>query len=59
MDLNREQSGNIALPRNIKTDEIIDSKIINLNIVSTVSRWIDKMFINNKFAHLREIIFTI
>ena len=55
MDSDREPKDNIPLPRNIKTDEIIDSKIINLNIVSTVSRWIDKVEINNKFAHLREL----
>src|ERR1043166_8623104 len=56
MDLDSEPNENISPPRNIKTaDEIIDSKIINLNIVSTISRWIDKVDYNSKFAHFREL----
>ncbi|UZO09153.1 uncharacterized protein OCT59_029390 [Rhizophagus irregularis] len=46
---------NIPLPRNLKINGIIDSNIVNLNIVSIVSRWIDKVDINNKLAHLREL----
>ena len=55
LDPDRVSTDNILLPRNIKTDGIIDSKIVNLNIVSTISRWIDKVDFNNKFSHLREL----
>ncbi|GES93499.1 hypothetical protein GLOIN_2v1782772 [Rhizophagus clarus] len=56
MDPDSEPTNNILLPRNIKIDGIIDSKIVNnLNIISTISRRIDKMAINNKFDHLREL----
>ncbi|GES93524.1 hypothetical protein GLOIN_2v1782772 [Rhizophagus clarus] len=51
-----EPADNISLPRNIKIDGIIDSKIVkNLNIISIISRRIDKMVINNKFDYLREL----
>ncbi|GBB84235.1 hypothetical protein RclHR1_10860005 [Rhizophagus clarus] len=46
---------NILPPRNIRLDKIINSKIINLNIISTISRWIDKVDVNNNFSHLREL----
>jgi hypothetical protein len=46
---------NNLLPRNIHVGGIIDSTIINLNIVSIISRWIDKMDVNNKFTYLREL----
>src|SRR5947199_8091091 len=55
LDPDSEPNENISLPRNIKIDGIIDSKIANLNIVSAISRWIDKVEINNNFAHLREL----
>src|SRR2546430_1823048 len=55
LDPDSVSTDNILLPRNIKTDGIIDSKIVNLNIVSTISRWIDKVDINNKFAQFREL----
>ena len=55
LDPNNEPNDHISFPRNIKTDGIIDSKIVNLNIVSTVSRWVDKVDINSKFAHFREL----
>ncbi|GBB85462.1 hypothetical protein RclHR1_00120016 [Rhizophagus clarus] len=56
LDPDSEPTDNILLPRNIKIDGIIDSKIVkNLNIISTISRRIDKMVINNKFDHLREL----
>ncbi|GES93617.1 hypothetical protein GLOIN_2v1773702 [Rhizophagus clarus] len=45
---------NISLPRNIHIDGVIDSIIVNLNIVSVISRWIDKVDVNCKFSHLRE-----
>jgi hypothetical protein len=48
---------NIPLPRNIKIDEVIDTTIVNLNIISIISRWIDKMDFNNKFSYLRELYF--
>ncbi|UZO09170.1 uncharacterized protein OCT59_029407 [Rhizophagus irregularis] len=50
---NKPDSNNIQLPRNLKINGIIDSKIVNLNIASIISRWIDKIDINSKFAHLR------
>jgi hypothetical protein len=57
MDPGHESSyDNISLPRNIKTaNVIIDSKIVNLNIVSIISRWIDKLDNNSKFTYLREL----
>src|SRR2546429_283544 len=51
MNPDSEPYGNISFPRNIKISEI-DSKIINLNIVS---RWIDKVDVNDKFSHMREL----
>src|SRR6266496_707886 len=45
LDPDSEPTDIIPLPRSIKIERIIDSKIVNLDIVSTVSRWIDK--INN------------
>jgi hypothetical protein len=55
LDSDKIPTDNIPLPRNIKIDGIIDSKIINLNIVSIISRWIDKVDVNYKFSHLREL----
>jgi hypothetical protein len=56
LDPDSEATNNISFPRNIKIDGIIDSKIVNnLSIISTISRRIDKMVINNKFDHLREL----
>ncbi|GBB88389.1 hypothetical protein RclHR1_14970002 [Rhizophagus clarus] len=47
---------NISLPRYFKTNKIIDTTIVsNPNIISTISRWIDKMDFNNKFSYLREL----
>ncbi|GBB85449.1 hypothetical protein RclHR1_00120003 [Rhizophagus clarus] len=48
---------NILLPRNIKIERFIDSKIIDLNIISIISRWVDKTVIitNSKFGHLRDL----
>jgi hypothetical protein len=48
---------NVTLPRiiGIRTDEIIDSNIVNLGIASTISRWIDKVSIDKKFAQFREL----
>jgi hypothetical protein len=34
---------NDNLLRNIKIDRIIDTEIVNLNIISIISRWIDKV----------------
>ncbi|UZO05083.1 uncharacterized protein OCT59_025444 [Rhizophagus irregularis] len=48
LDPDSKPTNNVLLPRNIKNDEIIDSKIIiNLNIISIISRRIDKMGIND------------
>jgi hypothetical protein len=56
LDPDSEPTDDILFPRSIKIDGIIDSKIVNnLNIISTISRRIDKMVINNKFDHLREL----
>ncbi|EXX62965.1 uncharacterized protein OCT59_029414 [Rhizophagus irregularis] len=46
---------NISLPRNIIIDGIIATTIVNLNITSIISRWIDKVDFNNKFSYLREL----
>ncbi|EXX74890.1 hypothetical protein RirG_046850 [Rhizophagus irregularis DAOM 197198w] len=55
LDSDREPTENISLPRSIEIDGIIDSKIVNLNIVSIISRWIDKIDVNYKISHLREL----
>ncbi|RGB27412.1 hypothetical protein C1646_386611 [Rhizophagus diaphanus] len=57
MNPDSEPANNISPPRNIKIEKIIDSKIVNLNIVSMVSKWIDKAVIinNSKYDHLREL----
>jgi hypothetical protein len=55
LDSDRELTENISLPRSIEIDGIIDSKIVNLNIVSIISRWIDKIDVNYKISHLREL----
>jgi hypothetical protein len=52
---NSKPNDNILLPRSRNIDGIIDSKIINLNIISLVSRWIDKIDIKSKFAYTREL----
>ncbi|CAB4412251.1 unnamed protein product [Rhizophagus irregularis] len=55
VDPDSKPNENILLPRNIKIERIIDSKIVNdLSIVKTISRQIDKMNIRNNFAHLKE-----
>src|SRR6266536_3158460 len=55
MDPDSKPNENILLLRNIKIDGVIDSKIVNSNIISTVSRWIDKVDINSNFAYFREL----
>src|SRR4051794_36729837 len=57
LDPDSVSTDNISLPRSIKIDNIIGSKIVNLGIISTISKWIDKIDIsdNTKFAHLREL----
>ncbi|GBC03050.1 hypothetical protein RclHR1_04970004 [Rhizophagus clarus] len=50
-----EPSDNILLPQCRNIDGIIDTKIVNLNIASLISRWIDKVDIKSKFAHIREL----
>ena len=55
LDPNSEPSDNVSLPRSRNMDKIIDSKLINSNIVSLVSRWIDKIDIKSKFAYTREL----
>jgi hypothetical protein len=45
----------ILLKRYKNTDGIIDSRIVNLNIVPLFSRWIDKIDIKSKFAYTREL----
>uniref|UniRef100_U9UMF4 TLDc domain-containing protein n=1 Tax=Rhizophagus irregularis (strain DAOM 181602 / DAOM 197198 / MUCL 43194) TaxID=747089 RepID=U9UMF4_RHIID len=55
LDPDSEPTNNISLPRNIKNDTIINSKIVNnLNIILTISRQIDKLDIKNNFARLKE-----
>ncbi|GES93555.1 hypothetical protein GLOIN_2v1868421 [Rhizophagus clarus] len=54
MDPDSKPIENILLARkNIKFD--IDSKIVHLNIISTISRWVDDMDSNREFSHFREI----
>jgi hypothetical protein len=55
LDPNRRPDDNILLPRSRNINEIIDSKIANIHIVSLISRWIDKMDIKSKFNFLREL----
>ncbi|GES90255.1 hypothetical protein GLOIN_2v1481345 [Rhizophagus clarus] len=55
LDPNSVPNDNILLPRNRNLNGIMNSKIINLNIVSLVSRWIDKIDINSKFSYTREL----
>ncbi|EXX77165.1 hypothetical protein RirG_026350 [Rhizophagus irregularis DAOM 197198w] len=55
MDPDIEPNNNIPLPRNLKISNVIESNIVNLNIISTISRWIDKIDCNNKFSLLREL----
>ncbi len=55
LDPDSEPTNNILFPRNVKINRITDSKIINLNIVSMISRWLDKKDFNYKFSHLREL----
>ena len=49
LDPDNVSTYNILRPRKIKVNEIkiIDSQIIDSNIVSTVSKWVDKMVIND------------
>ncbi|GET50547.1 hypothetical protein GLOIN_2v1771076 [Rhizophagus irregularis DAOM 181602=DAOM 197198] len=51
LEPNNVSTENILLPRNIKVN---DSKFVNSNIVSIISRWIDKVDINHRVSHLRE-----
>ena len=55
LDPDVEPSCDISFPRNIKFDGIIDTKIVNLNIVSIISRWIDKVEVESKFAYVIEL----
>ncbi|GES77296.1 hypothetical protein GLOIN_2v1776268 [Rhizophagus clarus] len=56
LDPNYEpEKENILLPRNLIIDELIETKIVNLNIISIISRWIDKVDFNSKFSYLREL----
>jgi hypothetical protein len=55
LDPNSEPNDNILLPRHRNNDGIIDSVIVNLNIVSIISIWLDKIDINSKFAYTREL----
>jgi hypothetical protein len=55
LDSDIEPSYNILLPRYKSIDGIIDSKIVNLNIVSLISRWIDRIDIKSKYAYTREL----
>ncbi|EXX63173.1 hypothetical protein RirG_154780 [Rhizophagus irregularis DAOM 197198w] len=51
LDLESKPSNNFLPPRNGK----FDSKIVNLNIISQISKWIDKVDSNSKFVHTREL----
>ncbi|RGB28696.1 hypothetical protein C1646_344204 [Rhizophagus diaphanus] len=51
MDPDNEPNETVLLPRNVK----IDSEIVDLRIVSAISRWIDNKVIDNKFAYIRDL----
>ncbi|GBB91901.1 hypothetical protein RclHR1_19330001 [Rhizophagus clarus] len=51
LDPENEIPNNISFPR---SDELC-SKIININIVSLVSSWIDNADLKSKFAHIKEL----
>ena len=53
LDPQIEPIDNISLPRH--GNRIIDSKIVNINIVSLISKWIEKLDVDSKFSHLREL----
>src|SRR5207247_1296883 len=55
LDSNIEPSNNILLPRYKNINGIINSLIVNLNIISLISRWIDKIDTKNKFIYTREL----
>src|SRR6266480_1250748 len=55
LDPNSKPDDNILPPRHKNIDGIIDSKIVNSNVISLISRWIDKIDINSKFAYTREL----
>ncbi|EXX53830.1 hypothetical protein RirG_240220 [Rhizophagus irregularis DAOM 197198w] len=57
LDPDSVPNDNIILPRYKNSDGIIDSTIINPNIVSLVSRWIDNINydIKSNFASIREL----
>ncbi|EXX64780.1 uncharacterized protein OCT59_029123 [Rhizophagus irregularis] len=55
LDPNNEPNDDILLPRYRIIDGIIDSRIINLNIVSLISRWIDKIDVKSKFSYTRDL----
>ncbi|GBB83196.1 hypothetical protein RclHR1_00010078 [Rhizophagus clarus] len=54
LDSNIEPSSNISLPR-YNNNMAIDSNVVNLNIISLISRWIDKKDIENKYVYVREL----
>ncbi|UZO04906.1 uncharacterized protein OCT59_025268 [Rhizophagus irregularis] len=51
MDPDNGQNENILFPRNIK----INSRIVDLRIISIISRWIDNNVTDNKFAYIRDL----
>ncbi|CAB4429982.1 unnamed protein product [Rhizophagus irregularis] len=51
LDFESEPNNNFLPPRNGK----LDSKIVNLNIISLISKWIDKVEIESRFASRNEL----
>ncbi len=51
LDVKYEPNNNILPPRSGK----LDSKIININVISLISKRIDKVDINSEFAYKREL----
>ncbi|GES77262.1 hypothetical protein GLOIN_2v1481345 [Rhizophagus clarus] len=51
LDTESEIPNNILFPRSNE----IGSKIININIVSLISAWIDNLNIKNKYSHIRDL----
>jgi hypothetical protein len=51
LDFNNDPNNNFLPPRSGN----FDSKIVNLNIISQISKWIDKVNIDSEFAYTREL----
>ncbi|UZO08939.1 uncharacterized protein OCT59_029182 [Rhizophagus irregularis] len=55
LEPDNQLNDDILLPRYKIIDGIIDSRIINLNIASLISSWIDKINLKSKFDYIRKL----